>query len=152
MAATTRTIGLLKALKAQLETISTASGFHTDAGQRVYVLRTDVDEETDTFPLLLLNYREEVIGRSAGPDHEIRLHALISGYVLRQDNTDPLDALEHIEQIKEDVQKAVVLDALSAFAGPGQPEAFEPDPVADSSRLLGLHARYSFDFSAVFGS
>ena len=147
-----REVDILKTLRTQLQQITIANGYNTDAGERVYLLRDAPDEESDTFPLIIVNYKIDT-QNSAEVDHAqfmtvaIWLYGRLSGIY----PPDPLEPLELCGQLVRDAQNAVNLAFISNYVGEARPLGNFPEPVRDGSRIVAAQQRFLIPFEDQFG-
>lgn len=97
---------IVEALKARLQAIRVADGFHTDAGLHVYLGR-EIDEEVDLLPCIVVWPGQPAPGVGAqAPGLVPRTLPLIIEGIVQRDGDDPL---VDIIQIARDIKRAIYL-------------------------------------------
>lgn len=143
----TRPISIIKTIETQLKNITTASNFHTDAGQNVHLLREEMDEEMDVFPALCVMYQTESIS-SAEYDHEEQLTVSITGFIRI---VSLAEVMEQLERIDRDIKNANKITQLGDNAGIAQPIESLRLPPSGSQQIGRVVVRYAIRFIDVYG-
>lgn len=145
----TRTGLILNKVGLMLAEITATNGYSSDAGERVYVGKTLIDDEMETFPLITLLYEVET-QVSENQDHSEKMNLIVGVYHKLESEDDAIV----LENSRADLQTAFLFancSTLGDYVSNVQPTSSMPLPRDDSQNLARLINTYSIFYSDVYG-